>query len=65
MERSLCSDRIQTAKVGITINKPFDHDLCTHNLTVKASSEVSSDYLNTSFVKTKLFVRYMRAFRSI
>lgn len=62
MERSLNNDELYSAKLGLRINKAYDHEVMTHNLSFKASSELASNFTDVSYVKTKIFTRYSKPF---
>lgn len=59
MKRALNSDFLYTAKVGINLNKVYDFETLSNNLTMRVSQEISSNFTDTSFLKTKFFIRYL------
>jgi hypothetical protein len=65
MERSINHDKIYTAQLGFRISKPFNHDFLTHNLILRGSSELASNFIDNQYLKSKLFMRYLYAFRSV
>lgn len=58
MERSLNNDELYSAKLGLKFNEAYDFEAMTHNVTVKASTEVSSNFTDLSYLKSKFFTRY-------
>jgi hypothetical protein len=47
-----------SAKVGVRINRAYDFDFMTHNLSLKATSELASNLTDSKFIKSKIFTRY-------
>jgi len=60
MDRAINNDELASAKVGIRINKAYDKEYMTHNLSFKATQEVASNFTESSFAKSKVFLRYSR-----
>jgi outer membrane protein assembly factor BamA len=58
MERALNNDLLSSAKVGVRFNEAYDFDAMTNNLTLKASTELASNFTDISYVKSKFFSRY-------
>ena len=58
MERALNNDELSSAKVGVRFNEAYDFDAMTNNLTLKASTELASNFTDISYVKSKFFSRY-------
>ena len=44
--------------MGLKVNRPYNFDYMSHNLSFNASSQVSSNFTDTQFIKSKLFLRY-------
>ena len=42
------------------MNEAYDQDFMMHNLSFKATQEVASNFTESSFAKTKVFVRYSK-----
>lgn len=62
MDHALNSDMLYSAKLGIKINKPFDYEYLTNTLTFQASAEMTSNFADTKYLKSKFFTRYLQAF---
>jgi len=60
MDRALNNDQLYTAKVGVKFNKAIDQDNMEHNLTVRASQEVASNFTEGAFTRSKVFIRYTK-----
>ena len=58
MESALNNDELYSAKVGVKFNEAYDLEAMTNNLTLKASTELASNFTDISYLKTKFFSRY-------
>ena len=58
MERALNNDKLSSAKIGVRFNEAYDFDAMTNNLTLKASTELASNFTDISYLKSKFFSRY-------
>jgi len=58
MERALNNDELCTAKLGFKFNEAYDFEAMSHNISLKASSELASNFTDISYIKTKFFSRY-------
>ena len=60
LERALNNDQLYTAKIGIKYNKAYDHEDLEHTLTLRASHEVASNFTESAFTRSKVFLRYSK-----
>ncbi len=58
MERSLNNDDLFSAKIGVKYNKAYDFEAMTHNISLKASTELASNFTDLTYLKSKFFSRY-------
>ena len=63
MEHALGNDQIYNARIGFRFNQAFDKDMLLHNASVKASTEVASNYTDSKYLKSKFFARYMTSYK--
>lgn len=65
MERAINHDKLYSTKVGIKINKPYDHEYLLNNLSFHASTEMASNFTGQSYSKTKVFMRYLQRYHNL
>ena len=63
MENALGGDNLYVARLGLRFNEVYDMMLLTNCLTMRASTEVASNFEDTKFMRAKFFTRYIFAYQ--
>lgn len=63
MENALGGDKLYVARLGLKFNEVYDPLFANNCLTVRASTEMASNFEDTRFLKAKLFTRYLFAYQ--